>query len=265
MQELYIPLKNHTEFCKKNWGIGAVYCIRNTKNLKCYIGSSVGVGNRIRSHYNYLLRGDHHNNYLQNAFNKNGVDCFEFFVVGYENDERKLRELEQKSSMEYQVFDEKKGYNLRIDGADDHFLTSSGLKQVQDSNYNKLRKRVVRINVKTPNIKIYDSVREARLEHKSAVGSVLSGRTRMTNYGKYIWMYYTDFMKCGKISEIIDKIPKRIKNINLLVLDTQTGIYYDSIFEASEAKGVPTPRLYKTEKDKIHNSGLIILNKNKND
>lgn len=56
--------------------ICGIYYIQNTVNTLCYIGSSVDVKNRIRSHFSELLMGSHHSSKLQNAFNKYGVDSF---------------------------------------------------------------------------------------------------------------------------------------------------------------------------------------------
>lgn len=56
--------------------ICGIYYIQNTVNGLCYIGSSVDVKNRIRSHFSNLLAGSHHSSKLQNAFNKYGVDSF---------------------------------------------------------------------------------------------------------------------------------------------------------------------------------------------
>ena len=57
-------------------GISGIYYLQNTENSLCYIGSSVDIRNRVRVHFSDLLRGEHHSQKLQNAFNKYGVDAF---------------------------------------------------------------------------------------------------------------------------------------------------------------------------------------------
>ena len=58
-----------------------VYCIRNRKNNKRYIGSSQDIYGRFRNHVNRLNRGVHSNNHLQNAWTKDGENCFVLEIV----------------------------------------------------------------------------------------------------------------------------------------------------------------------------------------
>ena len=49
--------------CKK----GGIYLLRNLSDGKVYIGKSINLEKRLKEHKLSLARGDHHNNYLQNA------------------------------------------------------------------------------------------------------------------------------------------------------------------------------------------------------
>lgn len=53
-----------------------IYCIRNVKNNKKYIGSSVDIYERIRHHLSDLRNNRHHSTYLQRSFNKYGEQGF---------------------------------------------------------------------------------------------------------------------------------------------------------------------------------------------
>lgn len=55
-----------------------IYQIINKSSRNCYIGSTINIDKRIREHQNSLKRGDHHSHILQRAFNKYGLDGFEF-------------------------------------------------------------------------------------------------------------------------------------------------------------------------------------------
>ena len=46
-----------------------------------YIGSSNHIGNRLRTHRNSLVQGNHHNHTMQNCFNKYGIDSMVFEIV----------------------------------------------------------------------------------------------------------------------------------------------------------------------------------------
>jgi len=58
-----------------------IYSIRNKTTGKYYIGSSKNYKFRLYNHRKKLKQGKHANEYLQNAFNKYGLDDFEFEVL----------------------------------------------------------------------------------------------------------------------------------------------------------------------------------------
>ena len=58
-----------------------IYCIKNTSNNKCYIGSSADLEYRKIMHFSRLKHGGHINKHLQNAYNKYGNNSFEFSIL----------------------------------------------------------------------------------------------------------------------------------------------------------------------------------------
>jgi len=58
-----------------------IYQIKNLKNNKIYIGSSVDIRNRWRNHLFWLRNNRHYNSHLQRSFNKYGEKYFEFKVL----------------------------------------------------------------------------------------------------------------------------------------------------------------------------------------
>ena len=59
-----------------------IYKITNVKNGDCYIGQSIDIGRRWRSHLSCHSReGTHYEYYLYRAFRKYGVDNFKFEVL----------------------------------------------------------------------------------------------------------------------------------------------------------------------------------------
>lgn len=58
-----------------------IYCIKNIKNNKVYIGQSSDVFSRLKKHYNNLIRNKHINKHLQSSFNKYGSDNFEYSII----------------------------------------------------------------------------------------------------------------------------------------------------------------------------------------
>lgn len=58
-----------------------IYKITNKINGKIYIGFSKNLEKRKYYHFYLLKRNIHHNEYLQNSFNKYGPDVFEFKII----------------------------------------------------------------------------------------------------------------------------------------------------------------------------------------
>jgi group I intron endonuclease len=58
-----------------------IYSIKNSKNNKIYIGSSVDIKSRWRLHKHELLNNKHHSQYLQRSWNKYGEDVFIFEIM----------------------------------------------------------------------------------------------------------------------------------------------------------------------------------------
>ena len=71
-------LNEKTNLDKGNVGI---YKITNVVNGKVYIGSSKDIEFRFNRHKSNLKRNKHHNNHLQNSWNKYGEDSFVFEVI----------------------------------------------------------------------------------------------------------------------------------------------------------------------------------------
>jgi group I intron endonuclease len=75
--------------------ISGIYQIRNKINGKVYIGKSVNIHIRILRHKSNANKGIHTNRYLQNSFNKYGMENFAFEILE-QADVAMLPILEQK-------------------------------------------------------------------------------------------------------------------------------------------------------------------------
>ena len=84
-----------------------IYCIVNTKNNKVYVGSTTtSFQRRFLTHYWRLIKNNHENKYLQNAWNKDS-DCFVFRIMLVTDN----LSFEQRAFDLYKPFG-KRGYNL---------------------------------------------------------------------------------------------------------------------------------------------------------
>lgn len=96
---------------------GHIYKIENLLNGKVYIGQSTRVHKRKLDHFATLDTNKHHNEHLQNAFNKYGKSNFKFTVLNYATDKKTLDKLEQDYIHYYNCVNRSQGYNLQTGGA----------------------------------------------------------------------------------------------------------------------------------------------------
>ncbi len=76
--------------------IGGIYKITNKKNGKFYVGSSNNLDKRWKQHLYELLHKKHYNPYLQKTWNKYGKNIFNFEILEYIKNNKKLLLIEQK-------------------------------------------------------------------------------------------------------------------------------------------------------------------------
>ena len=92
--------------------VAGVYKIVNKKNNKVYIGSSNDLQRRKYEHFNDLKNKNHVNKHLQSAYNKYGVDVFDFIILEFVPDLGNLQDREQYWMDYYNSYDDTFGYNI---------------------------------------------------------------------------------------------------------------------------------------------------------
>ncbi len=94
-----------------------VYCIENEVDGKKYIGKSINVEARIKSHKYCLKKESHHNAHLQNAVLKYGIKNFKFYLLETleELDHIALAFREMYWIDFFGTLDRDNGYNLLYD------------------------------------------------------------------------------------------------------------------------------------------------------
>ena len=90
-----------------------VYIIQNNVNKKVYVGSSVAAKYRINGHKSLLRRNKHYNRYLQDDYNKYGLEAFEFTVVEIGLEPSELFKMEEYYTQKMQSNVSDGGYNIR--------------------------------------------------------------------------------------------------------------------------------------------------------
>lgn len=107
-------------------GIYKITCLANNK---VYIGQSVMLNKRLKSHFSHLRRGVHHNEHLQKSFNKYGEDNFLIEILA-ECSKSELDNLEKQFIAAYKSTNHKYGFNMMDGGQGDerHFTPYVKLK-----------------------------------------------------------------------------------------------------------------------------------------
>ena len=94
---------------------GGIYCIKNLKSGKVYIGSSNNLKHRFKEHLKDLYKNKHHCEHLQRAYKKYGAKYFKFCIIEYIQNPNLLHPREQYWFLYYGVGDHTKCYNTSID------------------------------------------------------------------------------------------------------------------------------------------------------
>lgn len=215
--------------CKKS----GIYCILNLLNQKKYIGSSKNIYDRLVNHKMMLNNNKHHNNYLQNSWNKYKSNNF-IYIILEECDKLKLIEREQ-----FYIDTLKPEYNF-VTNVTDNVITG---------------KEIYQYDLNGKFIKKYDFIKQACIEnniHQSTICRYLNGEYKKG--GGYLWsLVYKDklnpYIRVKKSSE------KLYKKVQIIEIESNNIIKeFNSLKECAEyfgyfpseiSKGIKTGRIFK--------------------
>ena len=106
-----------------------IYCIRNIKNNKVYIGSTLDCFRmRYKKHSRNLLINKHPNSHLQASYNKYSLENFIFEIIEIVDDGSLIREKEKEYILKYNSLNSNFGYNKELPGAERILSEESKLK-----------------------------------------------------------------------------------------------------------------------------------------
>lgn len=95
-----------------------VYKISNIKDGRYYIGHSQNIEKRFKTHKYNLKRGKHINMFLQNSYNKYGLDSFTFEIIHKFDNVEKSKEKELEYLQNLEIRKELFNLNYNNDGGD---------------------------------------------------------------------------------------------------------------------------------------------------
>ncbi len=162
-----------------------VYCIRNVKNGKVYVGESYDIEARWRAHRGCLEQGSHYNEILQASWNKWGADSFEWEVL--ELCERELlRKREAHWMNEYSACDRRRGYNIRLEDGeggwdyteDQRAAISARMKGENHPNWGLALKEDTRRKISESNKKVFEERPELRVKSDETKERIADAKRR---------------------------------------------------------------------------------------
>lgn len=111
-----------------------IYCIENIINHKRYIGQSINIYQRWKTHNSDLNNRKHHNDYLQRAWDKYGADNFIFYILECCNPSL-LDDLEVKYIREFNSDNKFNGYNLNSGGSSGNQIPNEYVRNKMRNNH----------------------------------------------------------------------------------------------------------------------------------
>lgn len=149
------------------YNYSAIYCLKNTIDSKCYVGSAKKLNYRLWNHKHKLIKGTHANKHLQNFVNKYGIDTIYFEIL--EKSDSNIIEREQ-----YWIDTLKPSFNiLPIAGS------SAGINLTEEHKSKISHGRKGILHTKDTKIRISESMKGVpkSKEHSTKVGLKHKGKT----------------------------------------------------------------------------------------
>lgn len=241
---------------KLNAGVVGVYYIKSLVDGKLYIGKSKNIYERFLGHFKLLKKSKHYNKHLQSSYNLYGRDNFITGIIET-CDESDLDEREAHFIRINRSLDERFGFNFKCGGEGGHF-------PIELRNHLrafKVCKPVYGFTLDGVFSKKWDSIsqcatelgcspcdirRTINLVQRYCKGYALSFDKKFNTRNSKRGVHLTTLFRKVKIKNI--KKNKAKKGRGKIVLDLNTGIYYNNAREASELLG----HVHSTLKSKLN-------------
>lgn len=178
-----------------------IYCIINKITGKWYIGSSVDIFKRWRTHKSFLNKNNHENEYLQYAWNKYGSEGFEFRILELVFNKNNLVNVEQLWLNWANSNNRKFGYNISPTAAN-----CLGVKHTEES---KLKRAKARTGITYISLEARARMSAAMIGNKRGIGK---RKPRSAEHSRKISLANTG--KKQSLDTVIKRLSTRARNAN---------------------------------------------------
>lgn len=154
-----------------------IYKITNKINNKCYIGQSVNLKSRIKSHKSMLKHNNEDNPLLRKATKKYGYENFKIEIIKYCKEEE-LDFYEQYYIDYYKSHKKENGYNIELGGNKHKHLGKEQIEKMKNTKKGKLIGKENPFYGKTHTLETRRKMSERFKNNKYCVGRFMSKETR---------------------------------------------------------------------------------------
>jgi group I intron endonuclease len=247
---------------KKKFGI---YSIKNILNGKMYIGSSVDLYLRKNTHFKQLFNMNHHSIYLQNAYNKYGIDNLVFDIIEFVPNKIDLIKREQMwidllkpeyniykiagSPLGYKHTEEskekiRKNSKLLVHSEETKLKISNAKKGVKKSQ-ESIDKVIQKITGRKLSEEHKNKIGKAHLGRKNSIETII----KMKNAHSNVSVETRQKMRNAQING---------KGSNAkIVLNLENGVFYETIKDAWKSYGVKSMGNFQKRLSKGHKNDIL--------
>ena len=154
-----------------------IYKITNKIDNKCYIGQSVNLKSRIKSHKSMLKHNNEDNPLLRKATKKYGYENFEIEILKYCKEEE-LDFYEQYYINYYKSHKKENGYNIELGGNQNKHLSKEQIEKMRKTKKGKLMGKENPFYGRKHTEESKKKISEAKKGNKGCLGRFMSEETR---------------------------------------------------------------------------------------
>jgi group I intron endonuclease len=227
-----------------------IYLIQNIKNGKGYVGSSLDIDSRWRTHRRTLNNNTHHNEYLQRSYNKYGRENFMYSILEIVEDTNNLTNKEHEWIEKLNTISPT-GYNACMPNKDH----PSGIGEHSEETKETLRRRRFEQMFNELSEEDYIKWKQKLIDRKNRIITCKKNKSKILVFNKNSGELLHTFNTVKETAEFLNiKAKKIVAVLNEEVTDKKSGKKirsykgYKFVYENTYKPGMEKVSGYKIQK-----------------